>query len=259
VIKNIFGKVLFLFMSFAYIIHNNPIYANNRAKIIPDLALILARVDQQYRFKTGHAELEMQIKTKNWQRTMRLEMWTKGLKKTLITIKTPKKDAGITTLRLAKSMWNYFPKINKVIKVPPSMMMGSWMGSDFTNDDLVKESTYLEDYSAKFSSGPAPDKYYIELRPKKNTVSVWDKVNLVVDKKTLILRQQENFDERGEKVRTMLFSDIKIMGGQLIPTTMSISSHKHQGNQTIVRYLSATFNKEMLDSVFSRRNLQKKR
>ncbi len=220
---------------------------------------VLDKADKQYRFQTSYAELEMKIKTQYWERTMRLNMWTKGMKKTLIVIKAPKKDSGITTLRIDKSMWNYFPKINKVIKVPPSMMMGSWMGTDFTNDDLVKESTFVNDFNAKFIPGQLEDFYYIELRPKETTISVWDKVRLVINKKSLILKKQESFNERGEKVRTITFSNIRDLGGKIIPTTIIVTSHKKKGNQTIINYIDAKFNQPMKDTIFTYRQLQKRR
>lgn len=220
---------------------------------------ILDQADKLYRSKSSYSEVLMKIKTEHWQREMRLEMWTKGMEKTLIHILSPKKDSGISTLRIKKEMWNFFPKINKVIKVPPSMMMGSWMGSDFTNDDLVKTSTFLNDYKTKMISGPDSNKYYLELRPNENLSSVWDRILLVVNKKTLILEQQVNFDERGERVRTMDFSKAKNLGGKFIPTLMVITSHKKDGNQTILRYVKAEFDKSMKDSIFSRRNLQKRK
>ena len=101
----------------------------------------------------------MQVVTPNWERTLRMQMWTEGMDRTFIAILSPKKDAGIATLRKGTEMWNYFPKINKVMKVPPSMMMASWMGSDFTNDDLVKETSLLRDYDAAFAEPESEDLY----------------------------------------------------------------------------------------------------
>jgi len=246
-IKNILISILFLFTT---------------ATIADELALvknILDRADKMYRSKSSYSEVLMKIKTENWQRTMRMEMWTKGMDKTLIHILSPKKDSGVSTLRIKKEMWNFFPKINKVIKIPPSMMMGSWMGSDFTNDDLVKTSTFLNDYQSRMITGSDPEKNYLELVPNVGLASVWDKIHFVVNKKTLILEKQINFNERGEKVRTMTFSKVKNIGGKTIPTLMVITSHKKQGNQTILDYVKAEFNKPMKDTTFSRRNLQKKK
>src|SRR6056300_1016740 len=106
-----------------------------------DVEGILDRVDRLYRSDTTFSSIEMNIKTPNWERTLKMDVWTRGLEYTFVVIESPPKDKGIATLKRKNSMWNYFPKINKVIKIPPSMMMSSWMGSDFTNDDLVKENT----------------------------------------------------------------------------------------------------------------------
>ncbi|MBF0443001.1 MAG: outer membrane lipoprotein-sorting protein, partial [Oligoflexales bacterium] len=114
-----------------------------------DVKKLIDKVDRLMRADTSHAFMEMRIETEEWSRDLEMEIYTEGLKKTFIVINSPKKDKGIATLRIDNEMWNFFPKINKTMKIPPSMMMSSWMGSDFTNDDLVKESTLLDDYSYK--------------------------------------------------------------------------------------------------------------
>jgi outer membrane lipoprotein-sorting protein len=136
---------------------------------------LLDRVDELYRSESSHAVLEMQIVTENWERTTKMEVWTRGMNDTRIKILSPRKDKGIKTLKLGNQMWNYFPKINKVLKVPPSMMMNSWMGSDFSNDDLVKENTLADNFISKLEAHPAdPEKlYFIVLSPKEDTVTVW--------------------------------------------------------------------------------------
>ena len=116
---------------------------------VHDVEAIVKKMDQLYRSETSHAEIEMQITTPHWERTLAMNVWTKGMDKTFIRIMAPKKERGVATLRIGNEMWNYLPKTNKVMKIPPSMMMGSWMGSDFTNDDLVKESSMLNDYTYK--------------------------------------------------------------------------------------------------------------
>jgi len=123
-----------------------PLFAESHAADI-DVKAIVKRMDELYRSDTSQTNMEMQIVTPHWERTLSLRVWTEGMDKTFIRIDAPKKEKGVTTLRIGNEMWNYLPKTNKVIKVPPSMMMGSWMGSDFTNDDLVKESSMLNDYS----------------------------------------------------------------------------------------------------------------
>ena len=110
---------------------------------------IIRKIDELYRAQSSYSVLEMEIVTPNWQRTIAMDAWTLGTKKTFIRITSPKKDAGVATLRIGNEMWNFLPKTNKIMKIPPSMMMSSWMGSDFTNDDLVKEFSLISDYSYK--------------------------------------------------------------------------------------------------------------
>lgn len=218
---------------------------------------ILDSIDKLYRSKTSHTNFEMKIENENWERTLKVEMWTKGLDKTLLKINSPKKDAGISTLRVDNNMWNYFPKINKTIKVPPSMMMGSWMGSDFTNDDLVKESTFKNDYLAEFKPYENANKYLVVLTPMENTASVWGRVELIIDKKTKIIEKQFSYSERGDLSRTTEFTNVRSISGKTIPTEMILSSHAKNKSKTTVKYIDAEFDKPIKDSFFSKRNLIK--
>jgi outer membrane lipoprotein-sorting protein len=223
------------------------------------LVKILAETDKLYRSSSSICTIEMKIKTKHWERTLVMEMWTKGMEKTMVRISSPRKDRGVATLKRNKEMWNYFPKINKVIKVPPSMMMGSWMGSDFTNDDMVKEATYLDDHFSKLVESDNQKFYQIELIPKKETVTVWGKIVLKIRKSNLIVAEQLFYSEKGELVRTMEFLDVKEIGGKTIPTTIVLTPIKKAGKKTVVKYLKAEFDQNISDSVFGRKNLQKRR
>jgi outer membrane lipoprotein-sorting protein len=218
-------------------------------------------MDVLYRSKTSHGEMEMTVETLHYKRTMRMEMWTKGLEKTFVVIKSPKKDRGTASLRDDKEMWNFLPKSNKVMKIPPSMMMGKWMGSDLTNDDLVKQSTMLDDYTYSYIAPPAGDTthYHIQLIPKKTTATVWGKIIITVDKKNRMPVTQLYFDEKGRKVRIMTFSEVKMMGGKLFPTVMVIQPLKKEKRKTVMKYLSIEFNVKIPKNTFSLRNLRKKR
>ena len=124
----------------------------------PPVREVLRKVDDLYRGTTSRGKVEMTVETPDWKRSMNMKIWSEGMNKTFVVILSPAKDAGVATLRVNRDMWNFFPGINKTLKVPPSMMMGSWMGSDFTNDDLVKESTFLDDYDARWTvrKNPVP-------------------------------------------------------------------------------------------------------
>jgi outer membrane lipoprotein-sorting protein len=189
-----------------------------------------------------------------------MKMWSKGTENTLVKILKPKKDKGITTLKKGDEIYNYFPKINKVMKVPSSMMMGSWMGSDFTNDDLVKESTYTKDYDFKLVTPDKESEYKLELKPKKTSVSVWGKIIIIIDKKTELPISQEYYDEHNEKIRVMNFKDVKLIGERLLPTTMELIplSKSKKGNKTSFSYKKIVFDIDLDGNFFGLQNLRNK-
>lgn len=200
----------------------------------------------------------MSVYHPEWNRKMTLEAWTKGMKKSFITILSPARDKGISTLKIDHEMWNFFPKINRVIKVPPSMMMGSWMGSDFTNDDLVKENSYIEDHEFKLLK---EDKgfYLIELKPKKETISVWGKIILKIEKKRLIPVSESFYDEKSELIREIVFDKVSKVGNKEIPLRMTLTPIKKEGQKTIIEYQNIDFDVELSKDIFSLKNLKKKR
>jgi outer membrane lipoprotein-sorting protein len=226
-----------------------------------DVQAIVDELDKLYRSDTSAGEMEMKIQTSNWSRTLKMKVWSEGIDKTFVHITSPKKDAGIATLRNKTEMWNFFPKINKVMKVPPSMMMSSWMGSDFTNDDLVKESSYKNDYSSKLITpeGAAPDFYYIELLPNKDSPVVWGKIIFTVRKDGYIPVTQEFYDEKSRKMRVMEFKDIKDIGGRMIPSVLELVPLTKEGQKTTVIYKDIKFDIKLPSDTFTLRNLQKRR
>lgn len=222
----------------------------------PEAVALLDQIDKMYRTDSSETEMLMKVVTPDWTREMRLKAWSQGMKKTFIRILEPKKDEGITTLRLDKEMWNYFPKINKVVKVPPSMMMGSWMGSDFTNDDLVRETSLVEEYDVTMETDAK--KHVLTVVPRANTATVWGKIAITVDKATKLPVEQLYFDEKGKQVRVMRFKDIRDFGGRKLPAVMELVPTNKTGHSTTVTYVQAVFNKPVDSSIFSLRNLQKR-
>jgi len=217
---------------------------------------LLKKIDELYRSDNSVSTMKMQIVTPNWNRTLQLQSWTIGMDDTFIRILSPKKDRGVATLKKDREMWNYFPKINKVIKVPPSMMMGAWMGSDFTNDDLVREVSLVEDYHVeKREQG---SQYQLILTPKPDTVTVWARIDVIVEKEGLLPVEQSYFNEKGEKVRSMYFSNVREFSGKKIPAKMSMVPLNKKGHKTVVEYVELEFNTHFSDDVFTLRNLQKR-
>ncbi len=222
---------------------------------------IVDRMDRLYRSDTSSAEVEMLIVSEHWTRTLNIDIWSEGLDKTFMHINSPKKDAGIATLRIKNEMWNYLPKINKVMKVPPSMMMSSWMGSDFTNDDLVKESSLREDYDARLiePEDSDPGNYYIELIPKEDIPIVWAKIVFAVSKESYLPLWEAYYDEKGQKMRLMEFTEPKEFSGRLIPSVLVMRPLNKPEKKTVIKYIELEFDAELKNDVFTLRNLQKMR
>ncbi|MCE2401848.1 outer membrane lipoprotein-sorting protein [Candidatus Poribacteria bacterium] len=222
---------------------------------------IIKNIDQLYRSKTSHADMEMHIVTPHYERTLKMLIWTKGTDKTFIRITAPKKEQGVATLRIGNEMWNYLPKVNKTMKISPSMMMGSWMGSDFTNDDLVKESSMLDDYTYQLITpeDASADLLYVQLIPKEDTSIVWGKIIAAVRATDYIPVWQHFYDEKGKLMRVLNFKEIKTFGRKTIPSVMEMIPQNKGGHKTVVRWLSATFDSNVDDKIFTRRNLQKRR
>ena len=217
---------------------------------------LLKKVDELYRSQSAIATMKMTVITPNWQRTMTLQSWSRGLDDTFIRILSPKKDRGVATLKLDQEMWNYFPKINKVIKVPPSMMMGSWMGSDFTNDDLVREVSLVEDYHVNLSE--KPHRHVLLLAPKKDTVTVWGKIEVEIEKDSLLPIEQRYFNEKDQLVRSMTFDNVKTFSGRIMPARLIMTPRNKEGNSTTIEYLDMSFDEPLPKNIFSLRNLQKR-
>jgi len=226
-----------------------------------DIEDVVKKLDELYRSETSYARMKMTIVTTHWERTLELEAWSKGMDQTFILINSPKKEKGTATLRIGNEMWNYLPKTDKVMKIPPSMMSGSWMGSDFTNDDLVRETSWLDDYEYKFIQPDYAEEgfLYIEYIPKEDVPTVWTKVVEAVRESDYLPAWSKFYDEKGELIRTMNLKNIQEMGGKKIPTIMELIPEDEEGNKTTMEYIEAKFSIPLDDDIFSLRNLRKKR
>jgi outer membrane lipoprotein-sorting protein len=226
----------------------------------PRIDAIIEKMDDLYRSKSSYADIEMEIVTRHWQRTLKMEAWTQGQEKTFIRIQSPRKEAGMGTLRIDNEMWNYLPRVNKVIKVPPSMMSSSWMGSDFTNDDLVNEVTLRDDYTVEFTTvdSPRDSVLYVKATPHEGVPVVWGWYIMAVKEESYLPLWEEYYDEQGRMMRRAEFSDVRTVDGRTIPTTMAMipQSDEKKGNKTVIRYKEIRFDIPVDDDTFSLRNLR---
>jgi len=218
---------------------------------------IIDEMEQLYRGNSSDGTITMQVETPQYSRTLTMSAQSMGRELAFFRILSPKKDRGIATLKREEEMWNYFPKINKVIKVPPSMMMGSWMGSDFTNDDLVKETQLIDAYHLSMTEDDQD--YLVTLIPKEQTVTVWGKIEYTVSKEPLLPKAQVFYDEDGTRVRELIFSNPKTLGGRLMPSVMEMKPLNKEGHRTLIIYDDINFDVPAItDQTFSLRNLKKR-
>ncbi len=219
---------------------------------------IIKKVEDNLNGKSLDMKISMIVHTKRTKRTMKLQSLSIGKTKSFMKVLYPKKDKGITFLKIENTMWQYVPKIERVIKIPASMMLQSWMGSDFTNDDLVRESSISDDYFQKliFQNN---DIYTIELLPKDESTVVWGKVIMNISKKYYLPVKVDYFDEDGELIRILYYKDIKKYGERFYPSywEMLPQTKEKEGRKTIMTVQSAVFDKEIKSSYFTKRALKR--
>ncbi len=223
---------------------------------------LIRHIDELWRGETSRAEMSMTVKTRHYERTMTMEAWSRGNDYSLVVIREPVKDRGIATLKVEDNIWNYLPKINRVTKVPASMMSGSWMGSHFTNDDLVKESTYEDDYDSTITyEGERDGRLIYEMTsiPKPNAAVVWGKVVMLIDQKTLAPYRATYYDEEGVLIRTLTFDQTRQIDGRTVPMRMSLQPEDKPNESTVILYHDIEFGVPIKASFFSLQNLQRRR
>ncbi len=225
----------------------------------PDVDRLLARLDDLYRSKSSVGRMEIAVTTPRTSRTMRLKAWTRGEEEVLVVVESPARDAGTATLRVGDNLWNWLPRIARTIRVPPSMMMGSWMGTDFTNDDLVKESSLRKDFTARVDRrSDDPPGWWLSLEVKPGVVGRWARIELLVSDEDLPV-QERHFDRKGRLARTMRFDEVKVMGGRRLPVHLWLQPADQPGNRTEMRYLEVAFDVKVPDDTFSLSRLEQNR
>ena len=220
---------------------------------------IIDYVDRMMRGESSRGSATMEVVTENWERTMSMEIWSLGTDFSLIRITAPKKEEGTATLMAHDEIWNYLPRVDRTIKIPASMMMGAWMGSHFTNDDLVKESQLIEDYDIDISFDGVRDGasvWELTLTPRPEAAVVWGQIVYQVRKDDMMPTWARYYDEDDALVRTMLFHDYRRMGGRLVPAVMDVRPEDKPGERTTVRYESLEFDVGLTEDFFSLRALR---
>ncbi len=225
----------------------------------PNVDALLAHLDDLYRSKGSVARLELTVVSPRTTRSMQLKAWTRGEEQVLVVVEAPPREAGTATLRDGDNLWNWLPRIARTIRVPPSMMLASWMGTDFTNDDLVKESSLRKDFDAKVERRSAdPPGWWIGLTVKPGVVGRWARIELLVSDDELPI-EERHFDRKGRLARTMRFDEVRTMGGRRIPSHLALVPEGAEGKRTEMRYLEVRFDADVPAETFSLASLERSR
>ena len=222
----------------------------------PTAEELLNATDDVFRGDSSTATVEMAVKTKRYERTMRMKSWAKGTEKSLIVIEAPEKDAGMATLKVDDNIWNYLPKVDRTMKVPAGMMSGSWMGSHFSNDDLVRENRLAEEFTWTEPAKNDAGNWVLTLTPKPDAAVVWGSLTVEVTPDKIPVKI-EYMDEDGEPARTMTWEDPKEFDGEIIPSTMRLVPADAPEEFTVVKYIEIDFGADVPDSTFSLQALKK--
>ena len=216
----------------------------------------MQRLQDLLRSQTSIATYTMRVTTPEWQRGIRFKAWDdRAGKRFFIRILAPKKDKGTAWLKLGGNLWMYLPRLERDIRIPPSMMLSSWMGSDFTNDDLVKSASVVDDYTHRIINRDART-VTIESLPKPDAPVVWGKLVHVIRSEGIPV-SEAFFDEHGRKVRLLEFSDVREMGGRRIPSRWVMHPLNEKGKRTELVIEKIRFDPPIADAVFARANLKR--
>ena len=221
---------------------------------------IVKKADEKFNGeKSSMMLMSMTIIRPTWQRTVEFKNWSMGREYALTLITAPARDAGQTFLKRVNEMWSWNPSISRLVKLPPSMMSQGWMGSDYTNDDIMKESSAVNDYTHEITGEETIDGrecYRIKMVAKENAAVVWGHQIRWIDKKEFLMLKAEFYDEDGNLVRSETGSDIKNMDGRMIQTKIVLVPKDEPGNSTVITIEDIKFNIPIQDSFFSQQNMK---
>jgi outer membrane lipoprotein-sorting protein len=252
-IRNIVMKGIILVTGFLF---TASLQAQNATEIVK-------RADDKMRGEnSGISEMSMKIIRPTWERTIEFKSWGKGTEMSMVLITAPAKEAGQTFLKVGREMWSWNPTISRTIKLPPSMLSQGWMGSDYTNDDMINQRSVVVDYTHEITDkAKLEDRecFIIELIPKEDAPVVWGKIIFWITQTDDNILKAEYYDEDEYLVKTELGKEIRNMSGRIIPTVYEIIPAEEEGQKTVVNMKSIKFNAPIDDSFFSIQNMKRLR
>jgi len=245
-------QLLFLIVCFiAFPLHSSP----------PQARELIQQAMDHWRGLSSYSEMTMTIHRPDWQRSMSMRSWTQGDKTSLVRITLPKKDAGNGTLTKGNNMWTFAPKVNRIIKIPSSMMSQNWMGSDFSNKDISKSTDILDEYDHRLvetREERGHSVYVIESIPHEDAAIVWGKEILFI-RDDYILLEQQFWDQDGVLVKTMKTSEIKQLGGRTVASTIRMFRQETPDEWTEISVQNIQFDQSNPDFLFTLSNLRNPR
>ncbi|MBD3419076.1 MAG: outer membrane lipoprotein-sorting protein [Chitinivibrionales bacterium] len=221
---------------------------------------IISRADQKMRGTTSTSSMSMTVKRPDWQRSISMQTWSKGDSFSLVLITAPPREEGQVFLKRHTNMWNWIPRISRMVKIPPSMMSQSWMGSDFSNNDLLRESSIVTDYEHAKAGVEPVDSFVcwkLKLTPKPQAPVVWTSVHAWIDTSLFVEVKADYFSGDRQLAETMHFSRVRSMDGRMIPTRFTLIPHDKQHHRTVMDIESIDFNVKLDDKFFSKQNARR--
>lgn len=209
--------------------------------------------------ESSESQITMKIIRPSWERSISMKSWSLGTDYSMVLITAPAKEKGQVFLKRQNDMWNWVPGISRMIKLPPSMMSQGWMGSDFSNDEMIKEASIIIDYNHEIIGSEtvqAKDCYKIKLSPKPNAPVVWGHIEMYISKKEFFQLKTQYFDEDGELVKTEIASQFKTLDSKEIPTMFELIPEDNKGNKTIMTIENIKFNAGLKETFFSQQNMK---
>ena len=225
---------------------------------LPDVEEVMDHIDDLYRSGSSHARMRMQVVNERGSRELELESWSRGDDRGLVVIRAPAREAGTATLRTEEGLWNYAPRADRLIRIPSGLLSESWMGSHFTNDDLMRETSYLDDYDASLDRVERGGQEYLRatLVPKPDAPVVYSRLVFLIRPDDWVPVRAEYYDE-GDVVRTMRFEDVERVDGRPIPMTMVLVPEGEPGERTVVEYLELELDVPVEERLFTRQGLRR--
>ncbi|MGM0554791.1 MAG: outer membrane lipoprotein-sorting protein [Myxococcota bacterium] len=226
---------------------------------LPSVDQVIDKLDDLYRSDSSHGRMRMTITKERGTRKLEMESWSKGEDYFLVVIREPARESGTATLKTPDGLWNYAPRADRLIRIPSGLLSDNWMGSHFTNEDLVRETSYEKDYTTEIDWAKKQGNKYIAvtMTPRPDAPVVYEKLVFYLRPGDWLPVSTEYYDD-GEVVREMRYSKIEEVDGRKIPTVMELQPRDADSNEkTRIEYLEMDFEADVDKRMFSKRGLRR--